>query len=89
MPTNDSFFCLADTYMPSTAYNSYFVSKLIRFCVKAEMDSTKIVLIYLIVVAGVHLSCGQCLNGWGSVFGCRKVCNKIFYSFLFKAGEFC
>ena len=48
------------------------------FFVKAEMNSFKIVLIYLLVVAGVHLCRGQCLDGWGSVFGCRKVCNKIF-----------
>ena len=38
------------------------------------MKSSNVVLIYLIVVAGIHLCSGQCLNGWGSVFGCRKVC---------------
>ena len=60
------------------AHNSYFVGKLVRFCVKAEMNSTKIGLIYLIVLAGVNLCCGQCMDGWGSVFGCRKVCNNAF-----------
>ena len=40
------------------------------------MNSSKVVLIYLIVVVGVHLCSSQCLDGWGSVFGCRKVCNK-------------
>ena len=39
------------------------------------MDSYKIVIVYLIVVAGFHLCSAQCSDGWGSVFGC-KVCNK-------------
>lgn len=41
------------------------------------MDSYKIVIIYMTVVAGFHL-CGaqyQCTDRWGSIFGC-KVCHK-------------